>query len=74
MNTLKMNKGEIRELKTFTTVNPSTKPCEECDGEGKVSCDEFDRDSGQMMAGVGEQDCICQAGDGFYPANFQDET
>ena len=41
-------------------MNTSTKPCEECEGTGKVPCDEFDRDSGRMMAGVGEQDCICQ--------------
>jgi len=34
--------------------------CEDCKGEGEVSVDERDPDSGQMMRGVSVQRCHCQ--------------
>ena len=34
--------------------------CEMCEGEGTLPCDEFDRDSGQAMAGVGLMKCLCR--------------
>lgn len=37
--------------------------CEFCGGEGEVTVDEFDPDSGQMMRGVGHQKCVCQLED-----------
>lgn len=41
-------------------VYSQSERCEDCKGEGEVSVDERDPDSGQMMRGVGVQRCHCQ--------------
>ena len=33
--------------------------CPYCLGTKKIQTDVFDADSGQMMRGVGEEDCLC---------------
>ena len=35
--------------------------CEDCRGAGEIPVDERDPDSGQMMSGVGVQDCHCKS-------------
>jgi len=35
--------------------------CDDCHGLGEIPVDERDPDSGQMMSGVGVQDCHCKS-------------
>lgn len=43
----------------WTTVEITLEECPLCYGEGVVSCDEWDGDSGRYMPGVGSMRCQC---------------
>ena len=43
----------------WSDVTITLDECPICRGEGVITCDEFDRDSGQYMAGVGTMRCQC---------------